>query len=90
MDRSVVTLYGRDGCHLCDQALGLLRELAPAIGFEIEQVDIEADEALLQRYEFAIPVIAVGEREVARAPISAGALEDALIAALPGPSQPAS
>jgi hypothetical protein len=56
--------------------------LAPPLQFEIEEVDIESDEALLQRYVFAIPVVAVGEMEIARAPISAVALEEALRGAL--------
>jgi glutaredoxin len=78
----VVTLYGRDGCHLCEDALRTLRNLAPSLRFEIEEVDIESDEALLQRYVFAIPVVAVGEMEIAQAPISAVALEEALRGAL--------
>ena len=78
----VVTLYSRPGCGLCEEALNLLRSLHQDLRFEINEVDIEADDELLQRYVFAIPVIAVGEREVARAPIRAGALEDALRQAL--------
>ena len=80
--RPVVTLYGRDGCHLCDEALAVLRRLERSLGFGVEVVDIEGDEELLGRYVFAIPVIAVGEREVARAPITAATLEDGLRAAL--------
>jgi glutaredoxin len=80
--RPLVTLYGRRDCHLCDEALALLRQLSPTLGFDIAQVDIESDDSLLQRYVFAIPVIAVGERELARAPLSAVALEDALRDAL--------
>ncbi|MGH2610267.1 MAG: glutaredoxin family protein [Tepidiformaceae bacterium] len=78
----MVTLYGRDGCHLCEEALGLLQKLAPGMGFEITQVDIELDDALLERYVFAIPVIAIDEWEVARAPIREDALEEALREAL--------
>jgi hypothetical protein len=84
----VVTLYGRAGCHLCDEALLLLRSLAPPMGFRVEQVDVESDSALLERYVFDIPVIVVGESEVARAPISARALEDALAEILSAPHQP--
>ncbi|MEX0782897.1 MAG: glutaredoxin family protein [Dehalococcoidia bacterium] len=84
MPPPVVTLYGRAGCHLCDEALAVLQRLRPRLGFEIAEVDIESDDALLQRYVFAIPVIAVGEHEVARAPVRAEALEDALREALPG------
>jgi glutaredoxin len=82
MSGPVVTLYGRAGCHLCDEALALIERLRPKLGFEVEQVDIEANEELLERYVFAIPVLAVGEREVARAPIFAAALEEGLREAL--------
>jgi glutaredoxin len=78
----MVTLYGRPGCHLCEEALALLQRLAPRFGYSIEQVNIESDEGLHQRFMFEIPVVAVGETIVARAPIRAGALEDALAAAL--------
>jgi glutaredoxin len=53
----VVTLYGRRGCHLCDDAravLERLRELAP---FRLEEVDIEADDRLLAAYLERIPVV---------------------------------
>ncbi len=80
--RPVVTFYTRLGCSLCDEAEDFLRRLAPRLGFAIETVDMESDDALLRRYMFEIPVVAVGGREVAKAPIYAGALEEALAGAL--------
>jgi glutaredoxin len=80
--RPVVTLYTRQGCSLCDEAEGFLRRLAPRLGFELQSVDIESDDALLRRYMFEIPVVALGDREVAKAPIYARALEEALADAL--------
>ena len=57
---TVVTLYTRPGCHLCDEAreaiLGLRAELPP---FELGEVDIEQDNGLLARYLERIPVVAV-------------------------------
>ena len=50
-----VTFYERDGCHLCDEARVLLDEML-GIG-EYQRVDIEADDALVLRYGFRIPVI---------------------------------
>ncbi len=78
----VVTLYVREGCHLCDQAKAMLDLLAPRMGFAIAVVDIESDEALLRRYLLEIPVVAVGVQELARAPVYPGTLEDALRGAL--------
>ncbi|MEK6327724.1 MAG: glutaredoxin family protein [Actinomycetota bacterium] len=57
---TVVTLYTRPGCHLCDEAreaiLSLRAELPP---FELGEVDIEQDNGLLARYLERIPVVAV-------------------------------
>ena len=73
-----LTPYTRADCHLCDQARTLLDDLAGSLGFTIEAVDIDADPALRSRYGYAVPVIAVGDKEIARAPIRAAALEASL------------
>jgi glutaredoxin len=80
--RPVVTLYGRPGCHLCDDARRLLDSLSKRLGFHIAEVNIESDDALLSRYLVEIPVVSLDGRELARAPISAVALEEALSEAL--------
>ena len=77
-DRPLVILYGRPGCHLCTQARSLLDGLRPKLGFDVQEVDIESDDALLARYVFEIPVVAVDGLEIARAPISTARLEEAL------------
>jgi hypothetical protein len=57
---TVITLYTRPGCHLCDEAreaiLALRDELPP---FELSEVNIEQDDGLLARYLERIPVVAV-------------------------------
>jgi glutaredoxin len=50
-----LVLYGRPGCHLCDDARAALER----IGHPFEEVDIEADDKLLARYLERIPVIAL-------------------------------
>jgi len=50
-----LVLYGRDGCHLCDEA----RTVLERIGVEFEEIDIETDDALLRRYLERIPVVAL-------------------------------
>jgi glutaredoxin len=57
---TVVTLYTRPGCHLCDEAREAIlarREEMPE--FELREIDIEADEDLHRRFLERIPVIAV-------------------------------
>ena len=73
--RPRVTLYTRVDCHLCEQALALLDRLGRQLAFEVTTVDVDAEEALRDRYGEAVPVIALEGVEIARAPISAALLE---------------
>jgi len=54
-----VTLYGRPGCHLCDDARELLERVRDELGFTLVERDIEADDALLRAYLERIPVVAI-------------------------------
>jgi hypothetical protein len=57
---SVVTLFARPGCHLCDEARQAILELRRAgHGLDLREVDIETDEALLRTYLERIPVVVV-------------------------------
>jgi hypothetical protein len=65
-----LVLYGRQGCHLCDDARAIVDALLAdrtARGLaapQLEVRDIDADDELLRRYAFTIPVVALGDREV--------------------------
>ena len=51
-----MVLYGRDGCHLCDEA----REAILGFdGIELREVDIESDDGLLAAMLERIPVVEV-------------------------------
>jgi len=50
-----VVLYGRPGCHLCDDARAVLER----VGHPFEQVDITLDDGLHARYLERIPVVAI-------------------------------
>lgn len=54
-----VRLYGRPGCHLCEQAEELLDEIARECPLDLEQIDITTDMDLFERYRYEIPVVAV-------------------------------
>jgi glutaredoxin len=54
-----VTLYGRPGCHLCDDARAALERVRASHPFHLEEVDIESDDALMTRYLERIPVVAL-------------------------------
>jgi glutaredoxin len=61
---ALVTVYTREGCHLCDDALGALERLRAELGFELRSVDIEGDDALHRAYLERIPVIALDGEEL--------------------------
>ncbi|HET7328330.1 MAG TPA: glutaredoxin family protein [Nocardioidaceae bacterium] len=54
-----VVLYGRPGCHLCDDARAVIAEVCAELGVAWTEVDISADEQLLARYWEQIPVTVV-------------------------------
>jgi glutaredoxin len=59
-----VTLYGRAGCHLCDDARAVLERMRSQRPFALREVDIESDPALHARYLERIPVIALDGEEL--------------------------
>jgi glutaredoxin len=59
-----VTLYGRPGCHLCDDALGVLQRIRADAPFDLRTVNIEDDDALLRAYLERIPVVSLDDEEV--------------------------
>jgi glutaredoxin len=59
-----VTLYTRPGCHLCDDARAALRQLRAQHEFEIDEVNIETDDALHAAYLERIPVICLDGEHV--------------------------
>ena len=50
-----VVLYSRPGCHLCDEARDVVLAERAADAFDLEEIDIETDDALLRDYGIAHP-----------------------------------
>jgi glutaredoxin len=67
-------LVTRQGCHLCDQAQEMLREL----GAEPELADVDADDELYRLYDWRVPVVLVDGAVVAEGKIRRDALQRAL------------
>jgi hypothetical protein len=59
-----VTLYGRPGCCLCDDARAALARVAARVPFRLEERDITGDDALHRAYLERIPVIALDGEEL--------------------------
>jgi len=54
-----VTLLGKSGCHLCDDARAVIARVCADLGVDWAEVDITTDEALFERYRDEIPVTLV-------------------------------
>ncbi|WP_435125502.1 glutaredoxin family protein [Actinacidiphila sp. bgisy144] len=54
-----VTLIGRPGCHLCDDARAVISKVAAETGAVVTEQDITQDAALHDRYWEQIPVVLV-------------------------------
>ncbi len=61
---SEVVLYGRRGCHLCDDARQVLMRVRAAHPFGYAERDIDRDDDLLRAYLERIPVVTIDGVEV--------------------------
>jgi glutaredoxin len=76
---TVVTLYTRPGCHLCDEARDVILSLRDSHGpFELREIDIEGDPELHARLLERIPVVEVDGERVAELHLDAPTLREAL------------
>jgi glutaredoxin len=60
---SRVTLYGKPGCHLCDDARVIVEAVCAELGVEWAEVDITQDDALFTQYGEQIPVTLVDGKQ---------------------------
>jgi glutaredoxin len=54
-----IVLYGKPGCHLCDDARAVLAR----VGAPFEEIDITTDDALHAAYLERIPIVAIDGAE---------------------------
>ena len=69
-----LVLVTRQGCHLCDEALALLR----AFGHEPELADVDSDDALHDAYDWRVPVLLRDGNVIAEGKITRAQLEKAM------------
>jgi hypothetical protein len=74
----VLTLYGKPGCHLCDDARAVV--LAARAGREVElvEVDVTLDPGLHRRYGERIPVVALDGEDLFELFVDGDALQERL------------
>ncbi|MDX6292294.1 MAG: hypothetical protein QOH50_1369 [Kribbellaceae bacterium] len=58
-----VTLYGKPGCHLCDDARAVVRAVCAELGVGWTEIDITVDQELFETYGEQIPVTFVDGRQ---------------------------
>jgi hypothetical protein len=76
---TVVSLYTRPGCHLCDEARDVIVSLRDSCkAFELREIDIDCDPSLHARFLERIPVVEVDGELVAELHVDPRALSDAL------------
>lgn len=56
-----VALYGKPGCHLCEQALDVLLSVQAEINFRLVEINILDDDEIFAEYAESIPVVEIGD-----------------------------
>lgn len=52
------TLYSRGYCHLCQDMLDALKAMqGAALRFDVDVIDVDADAALVERFDELVPVL---------------------------------
>ena len=74
-----LVLYGRPGCHLCEEALQALRRVHSRTPFTLEEVNIETDDKLHKRYLERIPVVTVDGEHLFDFEVDEQALEQRIV-----------
>ena len=59
MKKTVVIVYSRPGCHLCDEAKATIDEARKEGDFTVEEVNIDEDPKLAELYRYDIPVVLI-------------------------------
>jgi glutaredoxin len=58
-----VTLYGRPGCHLCDDARAVVERVCADLGTSYDEVDITTSPDLMNAYADQVPVTFVDGKQ---------------------------
>jgi glutaredoxin len=74
----VMKFYTRKKCHLCENAKKILEDLQSEFAFQIEEIDIDLDDELTERYGIMIPVVEIGGEEVQYGQIDEGTIRKRL------------
>ena len=59
-----ITVYSKPDCHLCVEAMAVLEPLGQKLGFDLQEIDITADDRLHRAYFERIPVVLLDGEEL--------------------------
>jgi len=61
--KPTITLYTRNGCHLCEKAKEVIASLREEFDFDYQECDIELRDEWTEKYGLMIPVVILNEME---------------------------
>jgi glutaredoxin len=75
---SRITLYGKPGCHLCQDARAVVKRVVMGREVVLEEVDVTLDPALFAAYGERIPVVEIDGEEAFEYVVDEALLENLL------------
>jgi glutaredoxin len=77
-----IVVYTREDCHLCDEAIETIEQVADAVSrpVDLETVDVDADPDLRERYGERVPYVTVDGRPAFKYRVDADDLRTTLTA----------
>ena len=75
----IVQFYTRPGCHLCDDAKIMWNLGGEVVVFDINEVNIEEDDALHEKYMLMIPVIELEDEIIQYGQVDYATILEALL-----------
>jgi len=78
---ATITVYSREDCHLCEEALDTIRGVRADVPVDVvvEVVDVDTDPALREAYGDRVPYVLVDDRPAFKFRVDAEALRERLL-----------
>lgn len=64
MAEQELTMYGRPGCHLCEDMQNDLLNLQDELDFKLQVIDVDRDPGLIEQYGSRVPVLVSDKGEI--------------------------
>ena len=78
LTKATVILYTRPGCHLCKVAKEQMLAAGCADLYELEEINIDNDPDLIERYGTLIPIVTINGVEAFRYRVDAAAFRESI------------